>query len=136
VKRAGRAVELRPAPKARNAAHPQERQHSAAGGGTRDRVRPDGALSVRRQPPRQGSLPEWAETRPRYAGQLNDFAERLRARAPRARPERATPRPSSWRHTRGTWVERSSGLSRDFLFPTVPFAPEISRSVSFHGSAR
>jgi hypothetical protein len=40
VKRAGRAVELRPAPEARNAAHPQERQHSAAAGGTRDRVRP------------------------------------------------------------------------------------------------
>jgi hypothetical protein len=37
VKRAGRAVEFRPAPKARSAAHPQERQHSAAEGGTRDR---------------------------------------------------------------------------------------------------
>src|ERR1700730_17921486 len=47
VKRAGRAVELRPAPKARNAAHPQERQHSAAEGGTRDRVRPAGALNAR-----------------------------------------------------------------------------------------
>jgi hypothetical protein len=44
VSRAGRAVELRPAPKARNAAHLQERQHSAAEGGTRDRVRPAGAL--------------------------------------------------------------------------------------------
>jgi hypothetical protein len=32
VKRAGRAVEFRPAPEARNAAHPQERQHSAAEG--------------------------------------------------------------------------------------------------------
>jgi hypothetical protein len=29
-----------PGPKARNAAHPQERQHRAAAGGTRDRVRP------------------------------------------------------------------------------------------------
>jgi hypothetical protein len=48
VKRAGSAVELRPAPKARNAAHPQERQHSAAEGGTRDRVRPAGALRMRR----------------------------------------------------------------------------------------
>jgi hypothetical protein len=47
VKRAGRAVELRPAPKARIAAHPQERQHSAAEGGTRDRVRPAGALRMR-----------------------------------------------------------------------------------------
>jgi hypothetical protein len=47
VKRAGCAVELRPAPKARNAAHPQERQHSAAEGGTRDRVRPGGALHMR-----------------------------------------------------------------------------------------
>jgi hypothetical protein len=44
VKRAGSAVELRPAPQAREAAHPQERQHSAAEGGTRDRVRPDGVL--------------------------------------------------------------------------------------------
>jgi hypothetical protein len=44
VKRAGRAVELWPAPKARIAAHPQERQHSATEGGTRDRVRPAGAL--------------------------------------------------------------------------------------------
>jgi len=42
--RAGSAVELRPAPNARIAAHPQERQHSAAEGGTRDRVRPAGAL--------------------------------------------------------------------------------------------
>lgn len=48
MKRAGRAVELRPAPKARLAAHPQERQHSAAEGGTRDRVRPAGALHMRR----------------------------------------------------------------------------------------
>jgi hypothetical protein len=46
VKRAGRAVEFRPAPKARNAAHPQERQHSAAEGGTRDRVCPAGALRM------------------------------------------------------------------------------------------
>jgi hypothetical protein len=63
VKRAGRAVEPRPAPKARNAAHPQERQHSAAEGGTRDRVRPAGALDMRRlRRPRQGSSPAWAET--------------------------------------------------------------------------
>ena len=48
MKRAGSAVELRPAPKARRAAHPQERQHSAAEGGTRDRVRPAGALHMRR----------------------------------------------------------------------------------------
>jgi hypothetical protein len=48
MERAGRAVELRPAPKARSAAHPQERQHSAAEGGTRDRVRPAGALRMRR----------------------------------------------------------------------------------------
>ena len=37
--RAGSAVELRPAPR-----RAQEHQHSAAEGGTRDRVRPDGAL--------------------------------------------------------------------------------------------
>ena len=45
MKRAGRAVELRPAPRARNAARPQECQHSAAKGGTRDRARPAGAPS-------------------------------------------------------------------------------------------
>jgi hypothetical protein len=59
VKRAGSAVELRPAPKARNAAHPQERQHSAAEGGTRDRVRPAEALMRGAGvAPRQGSSPE------------------------------------------------------------------------------
>jgi hypothetical protein len=47
VKRAGSAVELRPARKARIAAHPQERQHSAAEGGTRDRVRPAGVFRER-----------------------------------------------------------------------------------------
>jgi hypothetical protein len=57
VKRAGRA-------EARNAAHPQERQHSAAAGGTRDRVRPAGALTCGgHAAPRQGSSPERAETR-------------------------------------------------------------------------
>ena len=63
MKRAGRAVELRPAPEARNATHPQERQHSAAEGGTRDRVRPAEALMRgARVAPRQGSSPESAET--------------------------------------------------------------------------
>jgi hypothetical protein len=46
VERAGSAVELRPAPKARYAAHPQERQHDAAEGGRRDRTRPE--LPVRK----------------------------------------------------------------------------------------
>jgi hypothetical protein len=63
VERAGSAVELRPAPKARSAAHPQERQHSAAEGGTRDRVRPAGTLQRGVcAAPRRGSSPEWAET--------------------------------------------------------------------------
>ncbi len=49
---------------ARLAAHPQERQHSAAAGGTRDRVRPAGALTCGgHAAPRQGSSPERAETR-------------------------------------------------------------------------
>jgi hypothetical protein len=43
-KRAGSAVELRPASKGRFAAHPQERRHSAAEGGTRDRERRAGVL--------------------------------------------------------------------------------------------
>jgi hypothetical protein len=63
---AGRVVELRPAPKARSPAHPQERQHSAAVGGTRDagpsapgpKLSPCGVSAA----PRQGSSPEWAET--------------------------------------------------------------------------
>jgi hypothetical protein len=46
VKRAPRAIELRPALKARNATHRQERQHSTAEGRTRDRVRPAGAQSA------------------------------------------------------------------------------------------
>ena len=44
MERVGSAVELRLAPKARSAAHPKERQHSAAEGGTRDRVRMAGVL--------------------------------------------------------------------------------------------
>jgi hypothetical protein len=49
------------------AAHPQERQHSAAEGGTRERVRPAPKLSAcgACAAPRQGSSPEWAETRMR-----------------------------------------------------------------------
>ena len=82
MKRAGRAVELRPAPKARSAAHPQERQHSAAEGGTRDRVRPAGALHMRRlRRRRQGSSPEWAETR---AEMVANYGGSARLRAPRA----------------------------------------------------
>jgi hypothetical protein len=47
VTRARRAVELWPEPKARIAAHPRERQHSAAEGGTRERVRSAEALHAR-----------------------------------------------------------------------------------------
>jgi len=46
LRQAGRSVELRPAPEARPA--PSESQHSAAEGGTRDRVRPVGAVHVLR----------------------------------------------------------------------------------------
>jgi hypothetical protein len=46
--KAGGREASRPAPKARSAAHLQERQHSAAERGTRDRVRPAGALDARR----------------------------------------------------------------------------------------
>jgi hypothetical protein len=107
VKRAGRAVELRPAPKARNAAHPQERQDSGAEGGTRDRVRPAGALDMRRSPPRQGTLPEWAETQPGCAGKWTISLERLRARTRLEPGPNGTPRPGLGEHR--------SNIARDFL---------------------
>ena len=60
MKRAGRAVELRPAPKARKAAHPQERQHSAAEGGTRTEcARPKLSMCGARAAPRRQSSPDW-----------------------------------------------------------------------------
>ena len=66
MERAGSAVELRPAPKAPHTAHPQERQRSAAEGGTRGLSAPGTELSQcgARAAQRQGSLPEWTETRP------------------------------------------------------------------------
>jgi hypothetical protein len=92
VERAGSAVELRPAPKVRSAAHPQERQHSAAEGGTRDRVR-SGRSSpcAARAPPcvrdrypngRRRSLPDGG-TRVRLSGSGRQ--------APRARSEGDAP---------------------------------------------
>jgi hypothetical protein len=81
---------LRPAPKARSAAHPQERQHSAAEGGTRDRVRPAEAVRLRRlrRTTSRDRHPGWAETR----GEIMAVVCRRRLRgsgrhAPRARPE-------------------------------------------------
>ena len=73
----------RPAPQARDAAHPQERQHSAAEGGTRDRVRPAGALHMRhlRHALRQGPSPRWAETR---VEMVANYGRSARLRAPRA----------------------------------------------------
>jgi len=88
VKRAGRAAEFRPAPKARSAAHPQERQHSAAEGGTRDRVRPAGTLRMRRlRRLRQGPSPEWAETRLEMVANYRGSVRGSGRHAPRARPE-------------------------------------------------
>jgi hypothetical protein len=109
VKRAGRAVELRPAPKARYAAHPQERQHGAAEGGTRDRVRPAGALNLRRQRrKRQGSSPEWAETR-RNVGSVNKLGEAAPGAHARLEPgPKGTPRDQRGRVQAGTSDEHSS----------------------------
>jgi hypothetical protein len=64
LRRAGRAVKLRPAPKARNAAHPQERQHSAArrrdaGPSAPGRSSPHAALT----PPASGVVTRTVETR-------------------------------------------------------------------------
>jgi hypothetical protein len=56
VERVGSAVELRLAPKARSAAHPKERQHSAAEGGTRTECAwPEFSASGACAAPRQGS---------------------------------------------------------------------------------
>ena len=93
MKRAGRAVELRPAPKARNAAHPQERQHSAAEGGTRDRVRPAGALRCGATPPRVRDRHPLRRRELLVMGpQLSPEAHSGR-NAPRARPEGRRPSP-------------------------------------------
>jgi hypothetical protein len=71
VKRAGSAVELRPAPKARNAAHPQERQLSAAEGGRgTECARPELSIRGACAAPRQGSSPEWTETRVEMVAKL------------------------------------------------------------------
>jgi hypothetical protein len=104
VKRAGSAVELRPAPKARSAAHPQERQHSAAEGGTRDRVRPAGALHMRhlRHALRQGPSPGWAETRMEmvaYGGSVRGSGRH----APRARPEGDAKKVCRSKHRSNFW---------------------------------
>jgi hypothetical protein len=65
LKRAGSAAELRPAPKARSAAHPQERQQSAAFCGTRDRVRSAGTLYARRlRRPASGNVSRAANAPP------------------------------------------------------------------------
>jgi hypothetical protein len=85
------------ADEARSAAHPQERQHSAAEGGTRDRVRPAGALYARRsRRPASGivtyaelgiTLPEWAETRENVLSAVVKVMSGSGRHAPRARPE-------------------------------------------------
>jgi hypothetical protein len=88
VKRAGSAVELRPAPKARNAAHPQERQHSAAEGGTRDRVRPAGALRMRRlRRPASGTVTRMGGDAGGDGWPIMEGVRGSGRHAPRARPE-------------------------------------------------
>ena len=70
MKRAGSAVELRPAPKARRAAHPQERQRSAAEGGMRDRVRPRDRLRGQPQERQHSAAEGGTRDRVRPAGAL------------------------------------------------------------------
>src|ERR1700688_3709070 len=95
MKRAGRAVELRPAPKARTAAHPQERQHSAAEGGTRDRVRPAGALDMRRlRRPAPGIVTRMGGDAPAHDDNTSDRLSDSGRPAPRARPEGDAPAPA------------------------------------------
>ena len=92
MKRAGRAVELRPAPKARSAAHPQERQHSAAEGGTRDRVRPAGALHARRvRRPASRIVTRMGGDARAGGDNTSDRLSGSGRNAPRARPEGDAP---------------------------------------------
>jgi hypothetical protein len=92
AKRAGSAVELRPAPKARNAAHPQERQHSAAAGGTRDRVRPAGALRARRlRRPASGIVTRMGGDARALDDNGSSWLSGSGRNAPRARPEGDAP---------------------------------------------
>jgi hypothetical protein len=130
--------------KARNATHRQERQHSAAEGRTRDRVRPArssicGACAARGQ----GSSPKWAETcaaagmtgqtkrrsrvldatRPE-PGPTTEFTVAGFAVWPRAAPRRASHGVSAFGNIGGTQLGTFSGLfaakhpfcSRDFSF--------------------
>ena len=92
MKRAGRAVELRPAPKARIAAHPQERQYSAAEGGTRDRVRPDRNSHARRlRRPASGIVTRMGGDARARDENTSDRLSGFGRHAPRARPEGDAP---------------------------------------------
>src|ERR1700730_9995872 len=87
-KRAGSAVELRPAPKARRAAHPQERQLAPPkpGRGTAC-ARPELASCGACAASRQGSSSKWPETRvARDESWMTEPRDSGRE-APRARPE-------------------------------------------------
>jgi hypothetical protein len=84
VKRAGSAVELRPAPKARSASRRTRRSVSIAppkaGRGT-ECARPELSVCGARVALRQGPSPEWAETR---VEMVANFGGSARLRAPRA----------------------------------------------------
>jgi hypothetical protein len=79
VERVGSAVELRPAPKARS---PQERQHSAAEGGTWDRVSPgrSSPCAARAPPCVRDRHPKGGDA----GGDGGNYGGSARLRAPRA----------------------------------------------------
>jgi hypothetical protein len=86
-------MELRVAPKARDAAHPQERQHSAAEGGTRgtERDRPE-ALSLRRLRRIISGIVTrtGGDAREDHGRSLSEVIALIGRHAPRARPRGRT----------------------------------------------
>jgi hypothetical protein len=125
VKRAGRAVELRAAPKARKVAHPQERQHSAPEGGTRGPSAPKGDACAARVRDRNASIKSgWRGSGRRLEP---DPKGRVTVVGPRmARPRARQVQEHRWNTTRdflGTFCRQPSVLLPRFPFPFPLPAP-------------
>jgi hypothetical protein len=112
--------------KARFAAHPQERQHSAAEGGTRDRVRPAGSL-------RRGAYAARASGIVTRMGRRRDWpvmsaawsVERLRARMRLVQPSESSGLILVWQPNRFCHPKAAYGQwSRDFRWPVLEPGPK------------